>query len=420
MTKKRDVDRIQIDQDGFFGELMELGKIGYVEDRGVTRPALSDADMEARRWLERRMIDLGLEIRIDAAFNMIGTLRSPSKRDQRVLAIGSHLDTVPQGGRFDGALGVLAGLECVRFLQENGVQLPWDLEIIDFTDEEAAHHAGTVGSRAMMGLLEDGEIYRSASKGRPSFADDLRRHGGEPQRIGEARRDPSTFLGMLELHIEQGSRLEAAQVPIGVVTGIVGIYRYTVTIVGEAGHAGTTPMSVRDDALVKAAPLFTLLPEWVKARNREMVGTIGRLTLEPGAVNVVPGKCKCVVELRSLEPADMAAVRDLIEDWVGDKAGSSVETIYEKDSVVLSEPIMAAISRAADIEGLPYLHLASGAGHDAQTFASFVPTGMVFVPCRLGQSHSPAEWSEPRQVADGCRVLIRTVLELAEQTLHKK
>jgi len=202
MTDKYFPNKLAIDQNRLFSDLMDLGKIGFIEGEGVVRPALSDADIEARRWLEKRMIDSGLEVRIDAAFNMIGTLKSNAKKEDRVVAIGSHLDTVPHGGMFDGALGVLAGLECGRYMRENTVELPWDLEIINFSDEEAAHNAGTVGSRAMMGLLEEGEIYRSKAKGIPSFAEEMKRLGGDPERMGDAVRDPSTIMGLFELHIE--------------------------------------------------------------------------------------------------------------------------------------------------------------------------------------------------------------------------
>jgi len=405
-----------IDPDRLFTDLIELGKIGYMEGKGISRRALSDNDMSAREWLRKRMEDAGLEVRVDFAFNMIGTLRSKAKKDSRVLAIGSHLDTVPQGGAFDGSLGILTGLECARALQEKGIDLPWDMEIINFTDEEGAHNAGTVGSRAMMGLLQEGEIYVSKTKGIPSFAEELKSHGGDPSRISDAVRDLSAFKAFLELHIEQGNRLEAQKIPIGVVTGIVGICRYIVNVRGEASHAGTTPMHLRDDALVKAAPLFMLLPQWLRARNREMVGTIGEISIEPGATNVVPGECACIVELRSMDAKDMVAIRELIVEWTSSHPGSSVATIYEKDSVTLAEDIIEIICQAAQSEGLSYIRMPSGAGHDSQSFAPYVPTGMIFIPCRQGKSHCPEEWAEPKDVAIGCRVLLRTILQLALQS----
>ena len=419
MTDSYTPDKIQIDEDRLFQELMELGKIGYVEGQGVVRPALSDADMEAGRWLERKMLDAGLEVRRDAAFNMIGALRSSARKGTPVMAVGSHLDTVEGGGMFDGALGVLAGLECVRYLREHDIDLPWDLELINFCDEEGSHYGGTFGSRAMMGLLKPDEIRQSTRSDRPSFAEDLIRCGGDPDRISEAVRDPSEFEAYLELHIEQGRVLENEDRPIGVVTGIAGIHRDLVTIVGETDHAGATPMALRDDALVKAAPLFTLLPEWVRARSEDMVGTIGRLALSPNVANAIPGKCEFVVELRSMRVQDTIHVGELVTEWVSGRKGCSVRTVERKESVDLSGALIDRISQAAEKEGLAFKKMHSGAGHDAQTLAPFLPSGMIFVPSREGKSHSPEEWTDPKHVADGCRVLVRTILELARKSIDK-
>lgn len=403
----------QINGERLWADLMALGEIGFAPGRGVTRTALSDEDLLGREWLVGRFQEAGLEVRTDAAGNVIGRVRSGSS-GAGLVAVGSHLDTVPQGGKFDGMLGVLAGLECVRTLREHGIALPWDLEVIDFTDEEAAHNAGTVGSRAMMGDLAEGELERSVKQGRPTFAEDLRKAGKDPARIGAARRDPAEFAWYLELHIEQGARLESQQIQIGAVTAIVGIYRYLVTVEGEPAHAGTTPMALRKDALVGAAPLFGLLPEWVKARDAEMVGTIGQVELFPGATNVVPGRCRFTVEVRSQRAEDMVHIRDLLKAYAGGREGWRVETILEKEGTPCAEPLIRAIEEAADAEGFPCIRMPSGAGHDAQSLAAAgVPTGMIFVPCRRGVSHSPEEWIEPAQAAHGCQVLLRTVLALA-------
>lgn len=404
----------EIDRDRLWSDLMALGKIGFGQGRGMNRPALSGADIAAREWLIERMNQAGLDIRVDAAANVIGRLKAGAPLSEKILLIGSHLDTVPQGGMFDGALGIAAGLECVRVIRENGIKLPWDLEIVDFSDEEAAYNAGTVGSRAMIGQLKPDEIFVSKTKGGSTFAAEMERMGKDPARIGEAVRDPKIFQWVLELHIEQGSRLESEGIEIGAVTGIVGIYRYIVTVKGEAGHAGTTPMHLRDDALVKAAPVFVMLPQWVQETNREMVGTIGQVTLEPGATNVIPGVCTFIVELRSMKASDMVSVRERLQSWAAAQRNVSVKTIYEKNSVSLSGPLLDAVIRAAESEGLSYMRMPSGAGHDAQSFAPFVPSGMIFVPCKNGKSHCPEEWIEPDQAADGCRVLLRTILELAD------
>lgn len=415
MTPNQEESRLEINADRLWKDLQELAKIGYREGRGVSRPALSDADLAAKQWLTDRMQAAGLEVRMDAAANVIGTLRATGKSPQKALAIGSHLDTVPQGGKYDGALGVLAGLECARVIRENRIELPWDLEVINFCDEEAAFNAGTVGSRAMLDQLRPQEIFVSKAKGLATFAEELERNGQDPGRIHEAVRDPNRFEAMLELHIEQGSRLEAEGIRIGVVSGIVGIYRYIVTVRGEADHAGTTPMHLRNDALVRAAPMFTLLPRWVRARSKEMVGTIGQVTLEPGATNVIPGECAFVVELRSMSAADMVAVRQQIEQWVRAQPDAAIRTIFEKDSVSLSGDLIETIHRSSRAEGLSAIQMPSGAGHDAQSFASRVPSGMIFIPCHQGKSHCPQESIEPQQAADGCRVLLRTVLALARR-----
>jgi len=405
----------RINGDRLWADLMALGEIGFAPGCGVTRTALSDADLAGREWLVGKFREAGLEVRTDAACNVIGRLGSgPS--GMGLVALGSHLDTVPQGGKFDGMLGVLAALECVRTIRGAGIQLPWHLEVINFTDEEAAHNAGTVGSRAMMGDLSDGELEKSLKEGRPSFAEDLRKAGKDPARIGEARRDPAEFSCYLELHIEQGARLESQGVQIGAVTAIVGIYRYLVTVEGEPAHAGTTPMTLRNDALVKAAPLFTLLPEWVKARDPEMVGTIGQVELFPGATNVVPGRCRFVVEVRSQRTADMIYLREVLKAYAARREGWRVETILEKEGTPCAEPLILAIADAAAAEGLSCIRMPSGAGHDAQSLAAAgVPTGMIFVPCRRGVSHSPEEWIEPAQAAHGCQVLLRTLLELRDR-----
>jgi N-carbamoyl-L-amino-acid hydrolase len=199
------------------------------------------------------------------------------------------------------------------------------------------------------------------------------------------------------------------------VTGIVGIYRYIITVKGVANHAGTTPMKFRDDALVKAAPVFLLLPQWCRARNPEMVGTIGQVKLLPGATNVIPGECSFIVELRSMRNDDMEAVRDVIQSWVESHSGFDMKTILEKGSVALSNRLIDTVIQAAAGENLSSIKMPSGAGHDTQSFAPQVPCGMIFIPCRNGKSHSPDEQIEPRQAAEGCQVLLRTVLALAKQ-----
>lgn len=412
-------EEVKINSKRLWSELMELGTFGKQKNGGITRRALSDEDQQAQQWLMDKMCQTGMNVHVDAAMNVIGTLKAQSPQTDKKGAIGSHLDTVPNGGLFDGILGVLAALECARTFKEHKINLPWDLEVISFCDEEAAHNAGTVGSRAMMGILQDDEIFRTKNKGGPTFADDMKRLGQDPGLIAMAKRDSNDLAFFLELHIEQGRRLEVEAQQIGVVTAIVGIYRYIVTVTGESAHAGTTPMALRRDALVEAAPMFSLLPEWVRERNPEMVGTIGQVNVEPGASNVVPGECRFVVELRSQIPEDMQAIRDMLIEYCAEKESWHVETIYEKDSVQLSSRMIETISAAAGND-FDWIRMPSGAGHDAQSLAPFVPTGMIFVPCRNGISHNPAEWIEENNAADGCQVLFNTVKRLAQEQAATK
>jgi len=407
------MQQLHINQDRLWNDLMELGKIGAQPGGGVTRTALSREDQQARLWLIDKMEAAGLAVRVDGIMNVIGTLKSSSAKTEKTIALGSHLDTVPNGGRFDGAYGVLAALECARTLKENNAELPCDLEVISFCDEEAAHNAGTVGSRAMMGLLQDGELLKAKNEGAEPFLTHLLALGQSPEGVAAARRDPAELACFMEIHIEQGRRLESENLQIGVVTAIVGVYRYIVTVRGEAAHAGTTPMELRKDALVEAAPVFTLLPEWTREQNPEMVGTIGQVTVAPGASNVVPEQCRFLVELRSQRPEDMQAVRDRLKDYATARDGWTIETIYEKDSVLLNDELIEQISQAAQQRQLSYIQMPSGAGHDAQSLAPFVPTGMIFVPCRDGISHNPAEWITPEAAGQGCQLLLDSLQRVA-------
>ncbi len=408
------MQQITVSQDRLWNDLMTLGDIGLTDKGGVTRTALSAEEQQARQWLIDQMTALDMDVQVDGAMNVIGRFKTPVPATDKVVAIGSHLDTVPNGGKFDGAYGVMAGLECVRTLKENNIALPFDIEVISFCDEEAAHNAGTIGSRAMMGKLQPGELEKAKTKGAKPFLSHLEKLGKTLTDVEQSVRSPEEFLCFMEAHIEQGKILESADKAIGVVTAIVGVYRYIVTVTGEAAHAGTTPMHMRKDALVEAAPVFTLLPEWTDEQNPEMVGTIGQVTVQPGASNVVPSECRFFVELRSQKPEDMQAVRDRLCAYASQREGWSIETIYEKDSVLLDDSMIESLSKATEQAGFSYITMPSGAGHDAQSLAPFVPTGMIFIPCDQGISHNPKEAISPEAAGQGGQVLLNNILLLAE------
>lgn len=402
---------MQINGDRLCRDIEDLGSIGYRQGQGVTRLALTPEDLKGRRWLADRMKEASLEVEVDPAANVIGRL---NRGKRQTVIVGSHLDTVPSGGRFDGALGVLAGLECARVLIENSADLPWNLEIINFTDEEGHHNAGTFGSRAMMGLASRQEMKVRKNPRIASLEESFRDIGLDPDAIGEARRDPAGIRAYLEMHVEQGMNLENQGVELGAVTGIVGIYRYLVLIAGEANHAGTTPMATRNDALVNAAPLFTQLPQWVAEQGSDTVGTIGHLRLEPGAMNVIPGKCEFTVELRSMRTEAMEHLRGLIEGFASGIPKSQVSEVGEKDPVWLDQELLGLLAEAARKAGASVARMPSGAGHDAMTFAPYAPTAMLFVPSLGGKSHCPDEWTSPQQVALGTQALLTALLDLAD------
>lgn len=396
--------------DRLWNDLMELGKIGAIEGGGVSRPGLSPADEKGRQWFVAACMKAGLEVRLDSMRNVIA--RVPAKNPAvKVLATGSHLDSVPGGGRFDGALGVLAALECARVIKANNIELPYHLEVMAFVDEEGAYGAGSVGSRAMMGLVKPDELTRESVITGTSFAADMTRLGGDA--AADVRRSPEEFAAYVELHIEQGPRLENECKDCGPVTAIVGIERYEVVVTGKAGHAGTTPMQIRQDALVMAAPLFTLLPAWAVEQNPEMVATIGTLSLHPGGANIIPGECRFVIGVRSAKQEDLDAIGRRLKAYVQDKPAFSLKQIYKKGGATMHPDVIAAIEKGAELAGCSSMPLPSGAGHDAQTMGPYLPTGMIFVPCRGGISHNPAEWIEPEQAAKGAQVLLNTLLILS-------
>jgi len=379
----------------------------------MTRPALGEADLAARDWFRTKLTAAGLEVRTDPAANLIGRLPAADPERARTVLVGSHLDAVPHGGKLDGALGVVAALECARVLVEEGVDLPWNLEVVDFTDEEGHHFAGTVGSRAMMGLVKPDELNRRKTADVPTLAEDFHKLGLDPEGLLNAGRAPESFRAYLELHIEQGPRMEAQGLDIAAVTGIVGIYRYVVEVLGEANHAGTTPMATRRDALVAATEVLRLIPEWTRAVSDNAVATVGQIAVEPGAVNVIPGVCRFSVELRSLVSSEMVRVRDRLRGWLAENVDHTMDAVLEKDGVQLDEGMIELIMAAGEAEGYRTARLPSGAGHDGQSFAPYVPTGMIFIPSRGGLSHCPQEYSKPEWILAGAQTLLQTLLRLS-------
>jgi N-carbamoyl-L-amino-acid hydrolase len=408
-------DLLRVDEERFRADFDALAAIGATAEGGVSRRTFSDAHLEARAWFLERATAAGLEARVDEAGNHSAILRSGAAGAPTLL-LGSHLDSVPDGGRFDGALGVVAALEAVRSVRDAGLELPVSLEAIDFTDEEGTL-VGLLGSWAVAGALSD-DVLRAPRGGREVLVAGLARAGLEERWLREARRDPGSLAGYLELHIEQGPVLEREGVHIGVVTGIVGSRSFRIAFTGASGHAGTTPMEGRHDAGVGAAAFVCAVRDLVARDFPGCVATVGRLELEPGAFNVIPGRARLALEFRAGEANRLDAMEAAIvglAQRVADEHGLAVETEAAGDwePTPLDEGVRAAIARAADALGLSTLKLPSGAGHDAQALATVTPSGMLFVPSRGGVSHQSAEHTEWQDCVNGANVLLNAALELA-------
>lgn len=409
----------RVDGDRMREDFEALARIGATPEGGVSRPTFSDAHFAARKWFLARAEAEGLETRIDSAGNHSAVLRR-LRSDARVLLLGSHLDSVPGGGRYDGALGVVAALHVLLAFKEAGAELPFDLEAIDFTDEEGTL-LGLLGSQALAGTLAI-ESLQAPRGGREALVAGLQRAGLREERLADARRDPRSLAGYLELHIEQGPRLEREAVKIGVVTGIVGSRSFRIVLRGLGGHAGTLPMDARRDAAVAAARFILSARDIVMRDFPGSVITVGDVRLEPGAFNVVPGLARLALEFRSHDEGQLDAIESAVlarsrADAESQGIGLEVIPVARWRPASLDPRVIEAIERAAAALDLGAKRLPSGAGHDAQELAAVTPSGMIFVPSVGGISHDPREYTAWDDIVNGADVLLGTVRELARGTV---
>jgi len=332
--------------------------------------------------------------------------------------IGSHLDTVEAGGRFDGIAGVLAGLEVARCLQAGGRPLGRPLEVVNFTCEEPSEFGlSTIGSRAMSGKLDATAVARLRDAHGRSLADAIDSVGGRAARLDEARRAPGSLARYLELHIEQSASLDRAGIPVGVVTAIAAPSRFRVAVRGRQDHAGGTPMAVRKDALAAAAEVVLAVERIAREVGRSMVGTVGTLAVSPNMVNIVPGEVGLLADFRGIEAAAIAEALGRFEKATAEIAtrrgvAVEVEPIVRESPLEVSAEMVEHAAAAAEAVGVPSRRLTSGASHDANHMARLCPIGMLFVACRDGRSHCPEEWAEPAHLAAGTRVLLELLLLL--------
>lgn len=388
---------------------------------GVTRIAYSEADVEGRRYVMDLMRAAGLEPRIDPAGNIIAW-REGSEPSLPSILLGSHIDSVPNGGNFDGPLGTLGALEVAQALTDAGATTRHPLELVAWVNEEGvAFGAGLDGSRAAAGEVATAELGQAWSG--ITKADAIRRLGGAPERLAAARRAPGSIHAYLELHIEQGGTLDRARIPIGVVEGIVGIDRYEATVRGVANHAGTTRMADRHDALLAAARLALAVHDIVVAEPGRQVGTVGRLVVSPNAPNVVPGLVTMTIELRDLSVEKLRRLKTRVDARAAEIARTTgtqimLTPLSHHEPALAAPALMTAIEQAAAAAGLKSLRLPSGAGHDAQMAATFGPMAMIFVPSAGGVSHSPKESTSWADCVRGAAVLLQAVLATDRMTVR--
>ena len=409
------LEEVRIDQDRLWRDLMDMAKIGATPKGGVARIALTDLDRQARDLFVSWCKAAGCEVRVDRIGNVIAR-RAGLDADRPPVMTGSHLDTQPLGGKFDGIYGVLAGLEVVRTLNDARIDTLAPIEVVVWTDEEGARFGGgTIGSGAFAGRYDVETGLGRADNDGITVAKALAAIGY----AGDAPVGGYPVEAFYEVHIEQGPILERDGVPIGVVLGAQGGRNFRVTVDGEEGHAGTLPMELRHDALLGAARMIDALNAVAFRHEPHPVITVGQIHVRPNSRNTIPGQAVFSIDSRHPDNLTLDAVeRDMRAACaeIAGKAGLTVtvDPVSRRDSVAFDRDCARAVARAADVLDLPWQEIYSGAGHDACNLAMIAPTGMIFVPCEDGISHNERENARPEHVAAGCDVLLQVMAERAE------
>src|SRR5437764_4341032 len=401
---------LRVDGARIMQRLQALSEFGKNPQGGVSRVAYTEADRQGREYAMRLMREAQLDVHIDAAGNIVGS-RAGSDPSLKPLLVGSHIDSVPEGGNYDGDVGSLSAIEVAQVFNEHRTQLRHPLQVIIFQNEEG----GTVGSSAIASGLTD-RVLNLATQSGKSVREGIKFIGGDPERLPAALRPPGSIAAYFELHIEQGGILEQQKINIGVVEGIVGILHSDVTIDGFANHAGTTPMDQRHDTLLSASRFIEKVNQVVTSIPGRQVGTVGWIKAQPGAYNVIPGKTVLGLELRDLDEKKILEMFSRIRSEA-EQIGRMNGTTFSFTEPLLTHPALTdknfqkLIDDTARKLGLTTRTMPSGAGHDAQEIAHIGPVGMIFIPSIGGISHSPKEFSQPQDLENGATVLLRTVLD---------
>ena len=402
--------KLLINSDRLKNELEIFASYGRTENNGVTRLSLSPEDISVRNYFVSRCEEMGMNIKIDDMGTIYATLAGNSRNPPVV--IGSHLDTVKKGGRFDGVLGVVAGIEIMRTLVENKIKPELPITIVNFTNEEGARfEPSMMASGVLSGKFDKDLMIKSKDQEGISFAEALHKSGFE----GDIENRLKKATAFLELHIEQGPILESENVSIGIVDCVVGMVCYEIEVTGESDHAGTTPMKMRKDALFATNHLISFIREKVGMLDEELVFTLGRMNVFPNIHTVIPNKVVFSFEARHKDPTIIHMVEKIIQtltDQATEGCVVKVRKLWGRDTVLFDQRLCELLEKSTKALGYSYKKMVSGAGHDAQFLASFVPTAMIFVPSVNGKSHCEEEVTSWEDCAKGVNVLLETVLEL--------
>jgi beta-ureidopropionase / N-carbamoyl-L-amino-acid hydrolase len=416
---------IQINKRRLLRDLNAVSRIGIGDHGSVTRLVFSIKELRSRQFLIHQMRQIGLQIHIDRIGNIFGRLDGANAKAPALL-VGSHLDTVLHGGKFDGTMGVIAALEAVRILKEQKLVLQSPVEVVCFVGEESSRFGySTLGSSLVAGEIHAKDLAHAADAQGTKLEDILASMGIYRKNLRSMRRDPSTIKGYLELHIEQGPILEAKKKPIGIVTSIAAPTRFRVVLTGQADHSGTTPMEMRKDALVAASEFIVALEKISRRYSRmekgRVVGTVGAIKIEPGVINAIPGKAELSVDIRSITAKAKRRVVRLVQARIHEiaqrrKIQVKILPLREEDPVPLDKWLIHLLKECCEMRNIAYEIMPSGAGHDAMQMAKVTPAGMLFIPSRRGISHSPLEWSEPEDICLGAQLLLDSVIRVANET----
>ncbi|WP_068677756.1 Zn-dependent hydrolase [Oceanobacillus sp. Castelsardo] len=396
--------------------LETMSKFTATPNEGMTRYSYSPEDVKTRTYIKEKMEQYGLTVSEDGLGNIFGKLEGTKESAPSVL-IGSHFDSVPHGGNYDGPAGIMAGLEVAALFQEYGIKPAYPLEVIALIEEEGSRFGGgLMGSRGINGLITDEEFHTILDKDGISVIEAMQEAGLDSSL--PKHRDPKTMKAFLELHIEQGPVLEEENITIGVVDAIVGLTQFEVTVEGKAGHAGTTPMGRRSDALITAATIVSELPKLAIDEGNGTVITTGQFAVFPNGSNVIPDKVVFSIDLRSGEDVSIQRVMEKVQALIESHQKDGIQTSIEQQLYIkpkeLSEEIRSYLKESTEKLGISSIPMLSGAGHDAMVFSDYTEAGMIFIPSKDGLSHCPEEWSSLEHLAKGVDILFETAKKLTE------